>query len=77
MSAIVSTIIAVLTVLGGGDPAQGAVGSLPTCPWEDGSGDQRPVVCVWDSGQGRGDIVLWVGETDVTLGRAERLARPA
>lgn len=76
MSAIVSAIIAVLTVLGGGDPAQGAVGSLPACPWEDGSGS-RPIVCVWDGGDGRGDIVLWVGETDVTLGRAESLPRPA
>lgn len=75
MSMIVSAIIAVLTVLGGGDPALGAVSSLPACPWEDGSG-RRPVVCVWDSGQGRGEIVLWVGETDVTLGRAESLPRP-
>ena len=76
MSAIVSAIIAVLTVLGGGDPAQGAVGSLPACPWEDGSG-ARPAVCVWDGGQGRGEVVLWVGDQDVTLGRAESLPRPA
>ena len=75
MSMIVSAIIAVLTVLGGGDPAQGAVGSLPACPWEDGSGS-RPIVCVWDGGQGQGDIVLWVGGQDVTLGRAESLPRP-
>lgn len=76
MGAIVSVIIAVLTVLGGGDPATGAVGSLPTCPWEDGSG-ARPIVCVWDGAQGVGDVVLWVGETDITLGRAESLPRPA
>lgn len=75
MSMIVSAIIAVLAVLGGGDPATGAVASLPACPWEDGSGS-RPAVCVWDGGLGGGDVVLWVGATDVTLGRAERLPRP-
>lgn len=76
MSMIVSAIIAVLTVLGGGDAATGAVTHVPACPWEDGSGD-RPIVCVWDGGQGQGDIVLWVGGQDVTLGRAEGLPRPA
>ena len=75
MGAIVSVIIAVLTVLGGGDPAQGAVSALAACPWEDGSGS-RPAVCVWDGGQGVGDVVLWVGDQDTTLGRAERLPRP-